>query len=47
MAENVFTESMKIVGADRKKWNHCNGSRRMSCVCSGDAVMACLFEETL
>ena len=45
MAEYVFTESMKIVGADRKKMNiiAMDPEEGAAALVSGDVVMACLF----
>jgi len=45
MAEYVFTESMKIVGADRKKMNiiEMAPAEGAAALVSGDVVMACLF----
>ena len=45
MAEYVFTESMKIVGADRKKMEiiAMDPEEGAAALVSGDVVMACLF----
>ena len=45
MAEYVFTESMKIVGADRKKMDiiAMDPEEGAAALVSGDVVMACLF----
>ncbi|VVU94734.1 hypothetical protein CPAV1605_459 [seawater metagenome] len=47
MAEYVFTESMKVVGADRKKMDiiQMKPEEGAAALVSGDVVMACLFGE--
>ena len=45
MAEYVFDESMKVVGADRKKMDiiQMDPEEGAAALVSGDVVMACLF----
>ena len=45
MAEYVFDESMKVVGADRSKMDviQMDPEEGAAALVSGDVVMACLF----